>query len=76
LAKRWRRWSAPADRAEGKKDVAGGTSFRGLLAELGVDKNRAMDAQRVACLPFAELEKFCAIARRRGEAPTFDGLLT
>jgi hypothetical protein len=43
LAKRWRRWSEPpAFVPDGTK------SFLDLLCRLGVDKNRAVEAQRVA----------------------------
>ena len=34
-----------------------------------------MEAQRVACLPQPELEKFCNRARKAGDPPTFDELL-
>ena len=31
-----------------------------LLERLGVNKDRAIEAQRIACLPPEELEAFCA----------------
>jgi hypothetical protein len=78
---RWRLGEAlaPMERSggpgRGKKDVSGLTSFRALLTEIRVDPDSAMNAQRVACLPFPELEKFCNWARKAGDAPTFDELL-
>jgi N6-adenosine-specific RNA methylase IME4 len=51
-------------------------TFRSLLKDIKVDPKAAMEAQRVACLPFAEFEKFCASARKAGDAPTFEGLVT
>ena len=49
--------------------------FLGLLKRLGVKWDAAMEAQRVACLPQPELEKFCNRARKAGDPPTFDELL-
>jgi N6-adenosine-specific RNA methylase IME4 len=75
---RWRLGEAlaPMERGtgpgRGKKDVSALTSFRALLAEIRVDPDSAMNAQRVACLPQPELDKFCNWARKAGEAPTFD----
>lgn len=79
---RWRLGEAlaPMDRSggpgRGKKGVSVETSFRALLDQLSVAAKAALQAQRVACLPFKELEKFCASARKAGDAPDFKALLT
>ena len=74
------RRGAGADRARtgpgrGKKVVGSPTSFRALLAEIGLKPDAAVEAQRVACLPFKDFEKFCNGARRSGDVPTFDELI-
>lgn len=79
---RWRLGEAlaPMERSagpgRGKKDVSQETSFSALLKAISVARKAALQAQRVACLPFAEFDKFCAKARKHGDPPTFDGLLT
>ena len=78
---RWRLGEAlvPMERGtgpgRGKKDVTALTSFRTLLEQIKVDPQSALEAQRVACLPQSELEKFCNRARKDGDAPTFDELI-
>jgi N6-adenosine-specific RNA methylase IME4 len=78
---RWRLGEALAPMERGTPGPKGSVSaetqlgFRSLLAELGVDKSRAVEAQRVACLPFRELERFCGSARKAGDAPDFKALV-
>jgi N6-adenosine-specific RNA methylase IME4 len=79
---RWRLGEAlaPMDRSggpgRGKKDSARPDSFMALLKELNVAWDAAQEAQRIACLPFNEFEKFCNRARKLGDTPTFDRLVT
>lgn len=67
---RWRLGEAlaPMERGagpgRGKKDVSMETSFRALLKEIRVARKAALQAQRVACLPFEEFGKFCLKARK------------
>jgi N6-adenosine-specific RNA methylase IME4 len=59
----------------GKKGFDSSKSFMKLIDELRVAKDAAIAAQRIACLPLPELDKFCNVARKDGDAPTFDELL-
>jgi hypothetical protein len=71
---RWRLGEAraPMERGagpgRGKKDLPTGKSFMGLLERLRLVPRAAQEAQRIACLPFAEFGKFCASARKSGDA--------
>jgi hypothetical protein len=60
----------------GKKDSGAADSFLALLEKLGVAWDAATEAQRIACLPPEDLEKFCANARASGDVPRFSELLT
>ena len=68
---RWRLGEALASierRPEGgrpSKTVSALTVFRRLLGEIKVDPQSAMEAQRVACLPFRELETVRARLRHQ-----------
>jgi hypothetical protein len=60
----------------GKKDAKALASFRVVLERLQVTSPTAVEAQRIACLPPEELEKFCANARASRDVPRFTELLT
>jgi len=51
------------------------TRFRSFIASLHLDKSRALEAQRIATLPHAELDKALALARAQGRLMSFNELL-
>jgi N6-adenosine-specific RNA methylase IME4 len=52
-----------------------GTRFAEVLSKIGVGSRQAQAAQRVACLPYSELEAFCQRMRLRDDLPSFSELL-
>jgi N6-adenosine-specific RNA methylase IME4 len=52
-----------------------GTKFRDYLVSLRLDKNRALEAQRIGAMPADEREKVIAAACERGDDPSFAELL-
>lgn len=48
----------------GKKGAANAVSFLAVCQRIKLDTSDATDAQRIACLPPAELEAFCGRDRR------------
>ena len=78
---RWRLGEALASierRPKGgrRKTVSTEMVLKEVLDEIRVTPKAALEAQRVACLPLHELEKFCMAARKDGDPPTFDRHLT
>jgi N6-adenosine-specific RNA methylase IME4 len=59
----------------GKKISGSEKSFLAVIREAGLDKNRAVDAQRLATLPEAELERAFAAAHKEGRLCYLSGLI-
>jgi N6-adenosine-specific RNA methylase IME4 len=72
LLSRMERGKAPG---KGKMLSQPGTSFRVYLKQLGLDKNRAQDAQRIACMPEKKLEQTISEHRSNGQLLRYDDLI-
>jgi N6-adenosine-specific RNA methylase IME4 len=64
------------ERHQGKRTLSpGATKLTDELKRLGLDRQVALEAQRIACMPKAELEKELARNHRQGVLTSFAGLI-